>query len=79
MSDVILLLQAGSLLLTSYWMWAAEGGSGGSIQDGDTEGQITWDGTEWTPDSSLTIDSLAMRILMALVQIKAAEQTLLPH
>ena len=43
---------------TGYWMWAAEGGSGGSIQDGDTEGQITtWDGTEWTPDSSLTIDA----------------------
>ena len=41
-------------------MWAAEGGS---IQDGDTEGQITtWDGTEWTPDSSLTIDSLMSNV-----------------
>ena len=42
---------------TGYWMWAAGGsGGGGSIQDGDTEGQITtWDGTEWTPESALSI------------------------
>ena len=39
---------------TGYWMWAAEGG--GSIQDGDTEGQITtWDGTEWTPEGAVVV------------------------
>ena len=38
---------------TGYWMWAAEGGS---IQDGDTEGQITtWDGTEWTPEGAVVV------------------------
>ena len=60
---------------TGYWMWAAEGGSGGSIQDGDTEGQITtWDGTEWTPDSSLTIDSSGdANFNGAGAEIKAAE------
>ena len=42
---------------TGYWMWAAEGGGGGSIQDGDTEGQITtWDGTEWTPEGAVVVD-----------------------
>ena len=42
---------------TGYWMWGASGGSGGSIQDGDTEGQITtWDGDEWTPSSQLTFN-----------------------
>ena len=36
----------------------SSGPAGGSIQDGDTVGQITtWSGTEWAPDSSLTIDS----------------------
>ena len=57
---------------TGYWMWAAEGGS---IQDGDTEGQITtWDGTEWTPDSSLTIDSSGdANFNGAGAEIKAAE------
>jgi hypothetical protein len=40
---------------TGYWMWAA---GGGSIQDGDTEGQITtWDGTEWTPEGAVVVDS----------------------
>ena len=42
------------------WVWVAGGGSGtgGGIQDGDTEGQVTtWSGTAWTPDSSLTIDA----------------------
>ena len=40
---------------TGYWMWAA---GGGSIQDGDTEGQITtWDGTEWTPESNVVVDA----------------------
>jgi hypothetical protein len=39
---------------TGYWMWAA---GGGSIQDGDTEGQITtWDGTEWTPEGAVVVD-----------------------
>ena len=38
------------------WVW--EGQSAGSIQDGDTVGQITtWGGSAWTPDSSLTIDA----------------------
>ena len=38
---------------TGYWMWAA---GGGSIQDGDTEGQITtWDGTEWTPEGAVVV------------------------
>ncbi len=40
---------------TGYWMWAA--GGGGSIQDGDTEGQITtWDGTEWTPEGAVVVN-----------------------
>jgi hypothetical protein len=36
-------------------MWAAgSDGSGGSIQDGDTEGQITtWSGDEWTPEGAV--------------------------
>ena len=39
------------------WVW--EGGlTTGHIQDGDNVGEITtWDGGEWTPDSSLLIDS----------------------
>jgi hypothetical protein len=38
---------------TGYWMWAA---GGGSIQDGDTEGQITtWDGDEWTPEGAVVV------------------------
>ena len=44
---------------TGYWMWADES-DGGSIQDGDTDGQVTtWSDSaqEWTPDSSLTIDA----------------------
>jgi hypothetical protein len=42
---------------TGYWMWAAgSDGSGGSIQDGDTEGQITtWDGDEWTPEGAVVV------------------------
>ena len=44
-------------LVGGKWIWAA-GSDTGHILDGDTEGQIaTWDGTEWTPDSSLTIDA----------------------
>ena len=40
---------------SGYWMWSAEGGS---IQDGDTEGQITtWEGDAWTPEDALVIDS----------------------
>jgi hypothetical protein len=40
---------------TGYWMWAA---GGGSIQDGDTEGQITtWDGAEWTPEGAVVVDA----------------------
>ncbi len=43
---------------TGYWMWAAGSGGGGSIQDGDTEGQITtWDGDEWTPDGAVVVDA----------------------
>jgi hypothetical protein len=39
---------------TGYWMWAA---GGGSIQDGDTEGQITtWDGDEWTPEGAVVVN-----------------------
>ena len=38
------------------WVW--DGQSAGSIEDGDTEGQVTtWSGEAWTPDSSLTIDA----------------------
>jgi hypothetical protein len=41
---------------TGYWMWAA--GGGGSIQDGDTEGQITtWSGDEWTPEGAVVVDA----------------------
>jgi hypothetical protein len=38
-------------------MWAGgSGGGGGSIQDGDTEGQITtWDGDEWTPEGAVVV------------------------
>jgi hypothetical protein len=38
-------------------MWAAGSGGGGSIQDGDTEGQITtWDGDEWTPEGAVVVN-----------------------
>ena len=38
------------------WKWGSSDG-GGSIQDGDTEGQITtWDGTEWTPEGAVVVD-----------------------
>ena len=38
------------------WMWGGSGGGSGSIQDGDTEGQITtWDGTEWTPEGAVVV------------------------
>ena len=41
------------------WMWGGSGGGSGSIQDGDTEGQITtWDGTEWTPEGAVVVDEL---------------------
>ena len=47
--------QHGWIEVNGKWVWDA---SGGSIQDGDTEGQITtWSGAEWTPDSALTIDA----------------------
>jgi hypothetical protein len=42
------------------WTWAGSGtdGGGGSIQDGDTTGQVTtWNGTEWEPNASLTFES----------------------
>jgi hypothetical protein len=43
---------------TGYWMWAAGSEGGGSIQDGDTEGQITtWDGDEWTPEGAVVVDA----------------------
>lgn len=44
---------------TPVYKWESGGGSGGgSIQDGDTEGQITtWDGTEWTPEGAVVVDS----------------------
>jgi hypothetical protein len=45
---------------TGYWMWKGEEGTGGggSIQDGDTEGQITtWDGDEWTPEGAVVVDA----------------------
>ena len=45
---------------TGYWMWAA---GGGSIQDGDTEGQITtWDGDEWTPASDINVSSGILKL-----------------
>ena len=38
------------------WVW--DGQSAGSIEDGDTEGQITtWDGTEWTPEGAVVVDA----------------------
>jgi hypothetical protein len=40
---------------SGYWMWSAEGGS---IQDGDIEGQITtWSGAEWTPEGAVVVDA----------------------
>jgi hypothetical protein len=40
---------------SGYWMWSAEGGS---IQDGNTEGQITtWSGAEWTPEDAVVVDA----------------------
>ena len=48
--------QHGWVEVDGKWMWGASGGSGGSIQDGDTEGQITtWDGTEWTPEGVVVV------------------------
>ena len=36
------------------WVW--DGQSAGSIEDGDTEGQVTtWDGDKWTPDSAVVV------------------------
>lgn len=38
------------------WMWGGSGGGSGSIQDGNTTGQITtWDGTEWTPEGAVVV------------------------
>ena len=42
------------------WMWAGSGGGSGngSIQDGNTEGQITtWGGTEWTPEGAVVVSN----------------------
>ena len=42
------------------WMWGGSGGGSGngSIQDGNTEGQITtWDGTEWTPEGAVVVSN----------------------
>ena len=42
------------------WMWGGSGGGSGngSIQDGDTEGQITtWSGTEWTPEGAVVVNA----------------------
>ena len=37
------------------WVW--DGQSAGSIEDGDTEGQITtWSGAGWTPESTVIVD-----------------------
>ena len=47
------------------WMWGGSGGGSGngSIQDGDTEGQITtWDGTEWTPTDDMHVTSGIMKL-----------------
>ena len=50
--------QHGWIEVNGKWMWGASGGSGGSIQDGDTEGQITtWDGTEWTPEGAVVVSN----------------------
>ena len=49
--------QHGWVEVDGKWMWDSSGGGGGSIQDGDTEGQITtWDGTEWTPEGAVVVD-----------------------
>ena len=46
--------QHGWVEVDGKWVWGVE--SGGSIQDGDTEGQITtWDGTEWTPEGAVVV------------------------
>jgi hypothetical protein len=47
------------------WVWdAASGGSsGGSIQDGDTEGQITtWSGNEWTPEGAVVVSGESLLV-----------------
>jgi hypothetical protein len=45
---------------TGYWMWAA---GGGSIQDGDTEGQITtWSGDEWTPEGAVVVSGESLLV-----------------
>jgi len=50
--------QHGWVEVDGKWVWGASGGSGGSIQDGDTEGQITtWDGVEWTPEGAVVVNS----------------------
>ena len=50
--------QHGWVEVDGKWMWDSSGGGGGSIQDGDTEGQITtWDGTEWTPDGAVAVSN----------------------
>ena len=47
--------QHGWVEVDGKWVWDA---SGGSIQDGDTEGQITtWGGTEWTPEGAVIVDA----------------------
>ena len=50
--------QHGWVEVDGKWMWGGSGGGSGngSIQDGDTEGQITtWDGTEWTPEGAVVV------------------------
>ena len=57
--------QHGWVEVDGKWMWDSSGGSGGggSIQDGDTEGQITtWDGTEWTPSDDMVVNGGIMKL-----------------
>ncbi len=59
---------------TGYWMWAA--GGGGSIQDGDTEGQITtWDGTEWTPEGAVVVEVNDTTISTARLNVGSSENS----
>ena len=69
--------QHGWVEVDGKWMWGSSGGSGGgSIQDGDTEGQITtWDGTEWTPSSQLTFKDSGS--VVAKLENTASEYSLL--
>ena len=48
--------QHGWVEVDGKWKWDVASGGGGSIQDGDSVGDVTvWDGAEWVPNDDLQV------------------------